>query len=402
MKRLLVISLTLIFLLNNLCLISQDKKQFLKYINNFEKRLDSIKKYTLIYEAETQSKFKLLEEQNNQLKIVSKEFESKKNEIEKLNREIEEKVTFIDSQSTMLAVCMIIAAIALISVIALIVTIRDKKQMNKNLAEKNELIKNQVANLKQKNKEITDSIHYAKKIQDAILPKPSEIQAALPNSFIYYRPKDIVSGDFYWLSERNNKIYFVTADCTGHGVPGALMSMLGISYLNEIVNEKNFHKTSEIIDELKKSIINSLHKNDEKSGMKDGMDMALFSLDKINLKLNYSAANNGLYIIRKNKLIKLDADKQPVSASPKSHILFNEYAFDLEPDDFIITYSDGFADQFGGPKGKKFKYKQLQELLIQIQNKPINTIPTLLNNVFEKWKGSLEQVDDVLIVGVKV
>lgn len=401
LKSLNLLFLLIVFNIPHL-FFGQDKTQFVQYLNGVEKRLDSLKKSIQIYDAQTQEKIQLLEEQNITLSKTTVLLEEKRFEIDSLNYEINEKTSFINSQGTFLGVFMGIAGIAIFAIMSLIVTIREKKQINRNLEEKNNLIKKQFAELKQKNKEITDSIKYAKRIQDAILPSSIEITEAYPNSFIYYKPKDIVSGDFYWLTEKNEKIFFVTADCTGHGVPGALMSMLGVSYLNEIINEKNFSKTSDIMNELKKSIINSLGKNDTNEGMKDGMDMVIYTLDKKNLKLSYSAANNGLYIIRNNEIIKLSADKLSVSAGPMEHLLFNEFVFDLQLGDFIITYSDGFADQFGGPKGKKFKYKQLQELLIQLNSRPVSTIPSHLNSAFDKWKGGLEQVDDVLIIGVKV
>lgn len=180
------------------------------------------------------------------------------------------------------------------------------------------------------------------------------------------------------------------------------MSMLGISYLNEIINKKNILNPAEILNELKREIIDSFSKNDSGEGRKDGMDIALYCLDKTNMKLTYSAANNGIYILRNNELIKLAPDKQPVGANPLQHKPFNQHEYTLLKDDFIISYSDGFADQFGGPQGKKYKYKQLQELLLEVKSKPIHAIPALLDGVFEKWKGQLEQVDDVLIVGVKI
>ena len=381
---------------------AQDQKQFMKYIKSVEKKLDSLQSAINRYENETQAKMIELNKQNEELSKNAKLVEEKKLEIENLNLEIDEKTRFIESQELYMGIFLGISAIALISIVALFSILKDKKRINKELITKSDLVKSQMAELKLKNKEITDSIKYAKKIQDAILPSSTEIKSVLPESFVYYRPKDIVSGDFYYINERNNNIYFATADCTGHGVPGALMSILGISYLNEIMNEKKVLKPGLILDELKKSIINSLNKKDEGSGMKDGMDMSIYNLDLTNMKLTYSAANNGIYILRENQVIKLNPDKQPVSANPRDNINFTENSFDIKKGDLVITYSDGFADQFGGPKGKKFKSKQLMELLVQVHNKPTNTIPQLLNTSFEKWKGKLEQVDDVLIAGVRV
>ena len=395
---LLLFLLSISFLSNK----AQDKKQLNNYVSSINKRFDSLTKYIEVSQIENQRLSNTINEQSQEIVKASYIITRNENKIDSLNIAMKDQSEFMDSQDSFLTVFMIITAIALFAVISLIVTIIEKKKINKDLEGKNNLIKLQVAQLKQKNKEITDSINYAKKIQTAILPSKMDIKSKLPDSFVYYRPKDIISGDFYWLTEKNNKIYFVTADCTGHGVPGALMSMLGITYLNEIINEKNILQPSLILDELKNSIINSLTSSDDGDSLKDGMDMTLYSLDKTNLKLNYSAANNGLYIIRDNQIIKLDPDKQPVGSNPRQELPFTDFTFDLKPNDFIVSYSDGFSDQFGGPKGKKYKYKQLQELLLELNNKSTDSIPLLLNSIFEKWKGSLEQVDDVLIIGVRV
>lgn len=363
---------------------------------------DTLSKHIQLIESENSQLRNKLYQKNQELIESSYLMTFKKNEADSLHIALADKSEFIDSQEKFLTIFMVVSGIALFALMSLIVTIIQKKKINKDLENKNSLVKLHVAQLKQKNKEITDSINYAKRIQNAILPSRNDIKSKLPDSFVYYRPKDIISGDFYWLTEIDSKIYFVTADCTGHGVPGALMSMLGITYLNQIINEKNILQPSKILDELKSSIINSLTTSDNGDSLKDGMDITIYSIDKENLKLHYSAANNGLYIIRDKEIIKLDPDKQPVGSNPKQNLPFTNFSFDLKPKDFIITYSDGFPDQFGGPKGKKYKYKQLQELLLELNQKPTDSIPLLLNSIFEKWKGKLEQVDDVLIVGVRV
>ncbi|MFN5460048.1 MAG: PP2C family protein-serine/threonine phosphatase [Bacteroidota bacterium] len=322
-------------------------------------------------------------------------------EIESLKLSIKSAQTHHESLKGFNYVYLIAALLALVAVIVLITTIKEKKVINKQLERQHQLTKINAENLKEKNQEITDSIKYARRIQEAMLPSKTEVKNTIPNSFIYYRPKDIVSGDFYWVGEKNGKTYVVTADCTGHGVPGALMSMLGISSLNEIINEKNILSPGKILDELRSSIVNSLSKSDGDS-MKDGMDLSLYCYDKRLKRITYAAANNGIYVVRDNSIIILNPDKQPVGASPTYERPFTEGTFDLKNDDLIITFTDGFADQFGGPKGKKFKYKQLQELIIQLKARPIYHVSELLNQSCLKWKGKLEQVDDVLIIGLKV
>jgi serine phosphatase RsbU (regulator of sigma subunit) len=349
------------------------------------------------------NKAKDIQLKDSSIKIfkLSEELVKAINQTKKLEKSRESKTNENKSLNNFLSVYLIAAIVALVAVIFLITTIREKKQINKELANQHTLVKQSADNLKEKNKEITDSIKYARRIQEAMLPSKNEIKNILPNSFVYYRPKDIVSGDFYWVGEKNGKAYVVTADCTGHGVPGALMSMLGIANLNEIINEKQILSPAKILDELRNVIINSLTKT-EGDAMKDGMDLSLYCLDRRLKRITYAAANNGIYIIRDGSIIILNPDKQPIGESPTKDRPFNEGIFDLKSDDMILTFTDGFADQFGGPKGKKYKYKQMQDLVIQLQKRPLYQMSDILNHEFLKWKGKLEQVDDVLLIGVRV
>ncbi|MBC7865071.1 MAG: SpoIIE family protein phosphatase [Bacteroidia bacterium] len=345
---------------------------------------------------------KVIHDQKYLLEKKDREILTVQNSVKRLEINTAKMKEASKHQDSFLNVFLLAALLALVAVAILFVTLKDKKSLFKKLEEKTAIINKGAEDLQQKNKEVTDSIKYARKIQDVMLPTINEMKAKLPKSFVFYKPKDIVSGDFFWITEVNQKVFFATADCTGHGVPGALMSMLGISRLNEIVNEKDILSPAKILNELKSSIINSLSKTESGAGMQDGMDISLFCYDKRKMKLTYAAANNGIYIIREDKIISLEADKQPVGTSPREHMPFKESSFDLMESDLIVTYTDGFADQFGGPKGKKFKYKQLQQLLMEVKNKPVSVIPELMNRVFLKWKGKLEQVDDVLIVGVRI
>jgi len=226
--------------------------------------------------------------------------------------------------------------------------------------------------------------------------------------FILYKPKDIVSGDFYHAiahkpaGSATEIFYMCTADCTGHGVPGALMSMVGISHLNESIIEKNLIHPNEILDNMRKGIIASLNPEGSEEESKDGMDCVLCAYDFENMKLEVAAANNSLWLIRNGELKEYKADKMPVGKYQDNMTPFSLQTIDLRKGDLIYTFTDGFADQFGGEKGKKFKYKQLQEKLMQIRDKPMTEQKQLLDSTFEKWKGNLEQVDDVLVIGLLV
>ncbi|MBA3664385.1 MAG: tetratricopeptide repeat protein [Bacteroidetes bacterium] len=256
--------------------------------------------------------------------------------------------------------------------------------------------------IEEKHKEITDSIHYAKRIQDAMLTSEDYITEHFnAECFILFKPKDIVAGDFYWAAFQHNKFYIATADCTGHGVPGAFMSLLNISFLNENVIERGIQSPALILNEQRKEIIKALNpKGNENS--KDGMDCVLCAFDITNLKLEFSAANNPVWIIRSKELIEFKPDKMPVGKYEEGAKDFSTHTFDLQKGDTIYTFTDGYADQFGGEKGKKFKYSKLKELLLSINQESLKVQKQMMEETFMAWKGDLEQVDDVLVIGVKI
>jgi serine phosphatase RsbU (regulator of sigma subunit) len=256
--------------------------------------------------------------------------------------------------------------------------------------------------IEEKNRDITASINYASRIQRAMLPSPSDIKGFSSKSFVLYLPKDIVSGDFYWFSEVNHKIVLVAGDCTGHGVPGALMSMLGISFLEEIVNEREITESGQILNELRKEVQRALHQKGASEEAKDGMDIALCVIDRSEKNIQYSGAYNNLYLIRKGVLIEYQADRMPIGIFALSDKVFTSQNISFIPGDLIYMFSDGYADQFGGPNSKKFKYSFLKELLIKIHSLPLKEQKKRLESEFLKWKGDNPQTDDVLVIGMKL
>lgn len=252
------------------------------------------------------------------------------------------------------------------------------------------------------NKDITSSISYASRIQRAMLSVPEEIDELVNNCFTLYLPKDIISGDFYWYNKSGNKLIIIAADCTGHGVPGALMSMLGISLLEEIVNNREVTEPGYILNELRKEVERSLHQKGTGDGAKDGMDISLCVVDKSKNILQYSGAYNSMYLIRKNELIEYRADRMPIGISGFSEKSFSTQDIPISKGDLIYMFSDGYADQFGGPNSKKFKYATLKELLLKIHKLPMQKQKEKLEKEFTEWRGSSPQIDDVLILGVKL
>lgn len=275
--------------------------------------------------------------------------------------------------------------------------------LERQVKERTKEIEAQKEELAEKNKDILDSIRYAKRIQLAILPPEEITREALRDHFILYKPKDIVSGDFYWVeSADKNNILFAAVDCTGHGVPGAFMSIIGYNGLNRAVRESHLLHPAAILDELNQNVGESLRQNQEdSSAVKDGMDITLCSINYKEMTLEYAGANNPLYIIRKGELIETKANKQPIGPFD-SRKPFTNHQFKLEKGDTIYIFSDGYADQFGGPEGKKFKYKNFKELLISIQNKSMPEQNQILDETIENWKGTQPQIDDILVMGVRV
>jgi serine phosphatase RsbU (regulator of sigma subunit) len=289
-----------------------------------------------------------------------------------------------------------------------------KQKTNERLAAFNSELQVQKNLVEEKQKEIVDSINYAKHLQEAILPGEtilkSELQKSGSDYFIFYKPKDIVAGDFYFFEKKNGVLFFAAADCTGHGVPGAMVSVVCSAALNRSVLEFNLTNTGEILNKTRELVLETFSKHD--SGVKDGMDISLVAIEfdqaggSFQCSVKWSGANNPLWYFVKDTentyvFKEIKADKQPIgkTESPKP---FTQHELNLRKGDMLYLFTDGFADQFGGEKGKKFKYKQLNEVLAEICSLEMNAQKTTLEKRFDDWKGRLEQVDDVCIIGLRL
>ena len=285
---------------------------------------------------------------------------------------------------------------------------KKNERLEQIVAERTEEIRAQNKILTAQQKEITDSIQYAERIQRAVLPDENLLQGILPEYFILLKPKYYVSGDFYWLTEDGGRIVVAAADCTGHGVPGAFMSMLGVSFLNKIIRENGIYQPDLILNELRKNIIEALKSTGKEGEQKDGMDIALCVIDMQSKMLQFSGANNPLYLVHRKELQETKADKMPVAYYPNAKDFSSRY-IQLQTGDSLYLFSDGFTDQFGGPNGKKFMYKPFRELLMNICERPMAEQKQELEKAINGWMSPpapggthVEQTDDILVIGVRI
>jgi serine phosphatase RsbU (regulator of sigma subunit) len=260
------------------------------------------------------------------------------------------------------------------------------------------------AQINEKNEDLLSSIQYARLIQEAILPSEDRFRSVISDSFVFHAPRDIVSGDFYWLQEYDGKILIAAVDCTGHGVPGAFMSIIGNNALNAAVREEGFTTPSLILDYLNENVSDTLRqKTEDTMGIKDGMDIALISLDFKKMKLEYAGAYNPLYIMREGKLLETKGDKFPIGISIDDRLRkFTNHEMKIQSGDVIYIFSDGYADQFGGPLGKKFKYDKFRSMLYEVHTMPPNEQLKIVKDRFNRWRGGLMQLDDVLLIGMRI
>ncbi len=280
--------------------------------------------------------------------------------------------------------------------------VKEKKVLAEKVEERTIEISKKNKELELKNKNITDSIKYAKRIQDAMLPDLDYLKQIINDFFILYKPRDIVSGDYYWATKKGEHLIFAAADCTGHGVPGAFMSMLGITVLDEIVNKKNIFDSNQILDEMREAVIKSLKQKGLRGEAQDGMDLSLCSINTKNLVMQYSGAYNPLYIARDGELIRYKANRMPIGIYYKNTSGFSCQTIQLQKNDIIYLFSDGYLDQFSEMNGEKLMLKNFRQYLLETCHSPLNEQKDFLENKLKEWQGNAEQVDDILVFGVRI
>ncbi len=312
-------------------------------------------------------------------------------QLEKKN--VEEKTEAENKRSNIILIS-ITSVLALIIVFAIMLYKRFKQSIKQK-----QIIEKQKQLVDEKQKEIIDSINYALTIQQAIIPTEEDLKLETKNACVFFKPKDIVSGDFYWYSKLNNYLFIAVADCTGHGVPGAFMSLMGISYLSEIINENKIIDTDIILNNLRSKVISNLNKTTNTKAKSDGMDIVIIRINTATLQLQFSGANNTIYIIQNSQLSELKGNKMPVGLYTDVLKPFTKTELQLNKGDKLFATTDGLPDQFGGPKGKKFMYKQLEQLLSSEPNL-LQLKKNIISN-FETWKGNNEQIDDITFVGIE-
>tara|TARA_B100000963_G_scaffold347860_1_gene354658 strand:+ start:216 stop:2075 length:1860 start_codon:yes stop_codon:yes gene_type:complete len=364
-----------------------------------KKELNNLKKAKKIEELNNEKKIQDFILKNSQLEIKQKDALAIKKERELFLLNKEKTLTEENLQKQKNIRNLILSGFGLLIIFLTYVFFSLKKSRKSNaiISKQKDDINKSHLELQQKHKEISDSINYAKTIQTAILPQTKIIKEYLENSFILYKPKDIVAGDFYWMEHFEGKTLFAAADCTGHGVPGAMVSVICNNALNRSVREFRLTNPGEILNNTKKLVIQEFEKSEK--DVHDGMDIALCCLE--GNRLSYSGANNPLWIIRKNEIIEYKADKQPIG-NYRLKKPFSTHEITLEKEDVFYLLSDGYADQFGGEKGKKYKTINLKNFLLCIHREPMVKQKKLLEKEFESWKGEYDQIDDVCIIGVKI
>ncbi len=278
-----------------------------------------------------------------------------------------------------------------------------KKLLEEKVEERTEELAVKNAELAEKNKDITDSIRYAKRIQEAILPNNYTIRTCLPDAFIFSKPKDIVSGDFYWIDKKGDNVYFAAVDCTGHGVPGAFMSIIGYDILNQALSESPKSTPAELLDKLNKGVSERLNQTADETKLRDGMDIALCMINFKKMELHFAGAYNPLFIVRGKELLETKPDSIAIGSYTRNNIEnYTNHQIPLQKGDTVYIFSDGYADQFGGAEGKKFKINQFKSMLIRLNGVPMEKQKELIEKSIEDWRGPLQQVDDMLVIGVKI
>lgn len=384
---------------NNLYNLYFNKAAISYDIKSYQQAYDNLYLYSIIKDS-----IESVETQTN-INELEKKYQLKERQRENtiLSEKIKSQELYTSKMQITIGLISLIVIILGITAFIFIKQNKAKSIINLQLSEKNNIINLQKSIVEDQHRDIKDSIKYAKRIQEAILPPLNLWHKIIPNSFILHLPKDELSGDFYWIEENDNYIFVAAADCTGHGVPGALISIVNFNLLNKAVLEKNIENPSEILDAVNNWLTESLHQTYGESAVKDGMDITLIAINKKTNEVHFAGANNPIYKVTNGVLTQIKGDKFPVGAFIEDKInKFTLHKFTVEKGDNIYLFSDGFADQFGGPKGKKYKYYQFQQKLLALSSNLPQTQQESLKKEFFDWQGSHDQVDDVLVIGIKI
>jgi serine phosphatase RsbU (regulator of sigma subunit) len=375
----------------------QTKTELIEVLDTYYKIYEKLDDYRNALRCYKQRQEILKEIQNKQIDKKMSEYESGFN-LQKKQEELNQSKTQLllkeSEESKQKLKINLMVLMVLLSGVGIFMVIN----RNKKISSASKIISEQKQLIEEKHKDITDSINYAQKIQTALIVSEKTLSSKVDNVFVMFKPRDIVSGDFYWFGEKNDYKLLAVADCTGHGVPGAFMSMIGITLLNQIVGEKGITSPSAILNKLREGIISSLNQTSEEAGKRDGMDVSLIAWNKE--ELIYAGANNPCIVISNNEIIELKPNKQPVGLYEKQEP-FTEQKIDLKTVDSIYLFTDGIVDQFGGSDNKKVKVKLFKEWLSEISTYNSARQKSELENKFSNWKKDIEQTDDILVIGIK-
>jgi len=338
------------------------------------------------------------EENQKQINLLHTEFETEKKElrIKSLQTEEQQQQMLAAAEKRENSLILVFSIIGFIALASFLLIVINRFRLTK---KQYVIIEQQRSVLKEKNKDITDSINYSKRLQDAILPPISFISKRLSSYFILYNPKDIVSGDFYWMESVGDNILLAVADCTGHGVPGAIVSVVCSNALNRAVKEFKIIEPGKILDKVRELVLETFEKSQD--NVQDGMDISLCCINTNRKEVRWSGAHNPLWYVKQGEIHELPPDKQPIGKHDNPQP-FHTHSLNLQKGDTLYLFTDGYADQFGGPKGKKFRYKHFEEMLLANAGKAMDEQKNILENSLNEWKGNLEQVDDILVMGVRI
>jgi serine phosphatase RsbU (regulator of sigma subunit) len=351
----------------------------------YTKALTSFKKYALIADS---VKRKDNVQKTTEL-TMNYEFD-KKEQAARVEQKAKDAVTHAQQLALIIGL-----VLSVIIIIGAIIGYRNKKKANI-------LLSGQKLEIETQKDYLTAGINYARRIQKAVFPSGKTLSDNFPEHFILFKPLDVVSGDFYWYKQHRNEVFIAAADCTGHGVPGAFMSILGITYLNELINETRSGKPNEILDQLRENVIRALHQSDGKTNVKDGMEIALCRINLDSKVLQFSGAFRPLFLLRDNNIQHIAGDNIPIAVYEDVNTPFNCHEIQLIKNDIVYIFTDGYVDQIGGPERKTFKTKRLKELFLEISQLSMCEQRSLLEGRIKEWKGELDQIDDILVIGIKI